>query len=360
MPLASLENAEPCRPIPAPSPEVPAPGPQAAAPAAPGRRLHAASRAFARESAARSWWHIASTFALLLAALAGAALAPWWPVRLAASLLGALTMVRAFILFHDYMHGAILPGSRPARLLLYAYALVLLTPPRSWRASHNAHHAEVGTIEGSDTGSFPLMTTDAWRAASPRERLAYRLARHPATILLGYVTVFLVNICLLPLLRRPSRHWDSAVSLAAHAAALAGLWLALGFDAAFFALILPVAVSSAVGSYLFYAQHSFPGMQVLDPAEWTHDRAALVSSSQIRFPPVLGWFAGNIGYHHVHHLNPLIPFYRLPEAMAGLRELQDPVVTSLHPRDVLACFRSNLWDAEAGRMVRYRDVALSA
>ena len=70
---------------------------------------------------------------------------------------------------------------------------------------------------------------------------------------------------------------------------------------------------------------------------------------------VMAWFTGNIGYHHVHHLNPTIPFYRLPEAMAGIPELQNPGVTRLTPREIAANFRLKLWDCAAGRMVGYPD-----
>ena len=35
------------------------------------------------------------------------------------------------------------------------------------------------------------------------------------------------------------------------------------------------------------------------------------ASSYLALPPIQRWFAGNIGYHHVHHLNPRIPNYRL-------------------------------------------------
>lgn len=65
------------------------------------------------------------------------------------------------------------------------------------------------------------------------------------------------------------------------------------------------------------------------------------------------WFTGNIGYHHIHHLNPRIPFYRLPEAMAGMRELQIPVTTSLRPSDVRRCFRLKLWDPSRDEMVTF-------
>lgn len=320
------------------------------------RDLFAATRTFARDSAARSWWVIGSTFGLLAGVLAGAAIAPWWPLRLVASMLGALLLVRAFILYHDFMHGAILPGSRLARAVFYTYAAINLTPPRSWRDSHNFHHANVGKIDGSNTGSFPLMTVQMWRTASPIQRLRYRVTRHPLTIVCGYFTIFLLSVCMLPMLRRPARYWDSALSLLAHASAVAMLWVFAGLDAAFFAFLLPMTVAAAMGGYLFYVQHSFPGMLILPEAEWTQYRAALASSSYLRLGPVLRWFTGNIGFHHVHHLNSLIPFYLLPRAMAAIPELQHPTVTTLRPRDVVACLRANVWDDENRRMVGYRDV----
>jgi omega-6 fatty acid desaturase (delta-12 desaturase) len=66
------------------------------------------------------------------------------------------------------------------------------------------------------------------------------------------------------------------------------------------------------------------------------------------------WFTGNIGYHHVHHLNPKIPFYRLPEAMVAIKELQSPVMTSLRPYDILACLRLKLWDPVAEQHVPWK------
>jgi acyl-lipid omega-6 desaturase (Delta-12 desaturase) len=65
------------------------------------------------------------------------------------------------------------------------------------------------------------------------------------------------------------------------------------------------------------------------------------------------WFTGNIGYHHVHHLNARIPFYRLPEAMAHLKELQSPGVTSLSPSGIYACMRLKLWDSDRQLMVNF-------
>jgi omega-6 fatty acid desaturase (delta-12 desaturase) len=126
------------------------------------------------------------------------------------------------------------------------------------------------------------------------------------------------------------------------------------FGAFFWAMLLPHAIACALGSYMFYAQHNFPGMQLRPRTEWSFTDSALRASSYMRLGPVMQWFSGNIGYHHVHHLNPTIPFYRLPEAMAAIPELRQPVTTSLWPRDVVACLRLKLWDHAEQQMVGYR------
>ena len=118
-------------------------------------------------------------------------------------------------------------------------------------------------------------------------------------------------------------------------------------------LLLPQCVAMALGSYLFYAQHNFPGARFQESGSWDYAAAALAGSSYMAMNPVLRWFTGNIGYHHVHHINARIPFYRLPEAMAGLKELQSPGVTTLTPRGVYRCLRLKLWDPEQNRLVNF-------
>jgi omega-6 fatty acid desaturase (delta-12 desaturase) len=320
-----------------------------------GPELFKATLPFVETSASKSRRLVCTTFALWIAALTGAGLAPGWPLQTLLSLLGGLLMVRAFITYHDFMHGAILRGSPWASALFQVYGAFALTPARSWKRSHNFHHGQVGQIAGSGIGSFPIMTTSMWHAASPGERARYRLERHPLTVLLGYATIFAFSICLQPLLLEPKKYWDSALSLLAHFGLIAVLWLAGGFDTAFFVVLLPMTIASALGGYLFFAQHSFKRMVILSPESWSVYRAALESSSYMRLNKIMQWFTGNIGYHHIHHLNIKIPFYRLPEAMAAIPELQSPSTTSLAPREIRECFRASLWDEDRQRMVSYRD-----
>ncbi len=321
------------------------------------RDLFKATLPFGVESVKTSWWHVGSIFTLMIASLFGAALAPVWPLRLLFSIFSALLMVRAFITYHDYMHNAILSRSRPAWWLFRIYSAFSLTPPRSWKNSHNYHHGHVGKIAAASVGAFPMMTTDMWRDASFAERIAYRVERHPLTLLTGYFTIFFLSVTLLPLLRNPARHWDSLLVLLGHGTLIASLWVLGGFDVAFFVVLLPMTIASMIGSYLFFAQHSFEDMRVLPTDTWTSRRAAMESSSYMKLNKVMRWFTGNIGYHHIHHLNVRIPFYRLPEAMEAIPELQSPVTTTLSLKDIRACFRCCLWDEGLQRMVSYREFA---
>jgi omega-6 fatty acid desaturase (delta-12 desaturase) len=318
-----------------------------------GSELIRATRPFAREDRGRSWWHLLTTLAVLAAFLGAACASLPWLLRLPCSALAGLVLVRLFVIYHDHQHGAILRDSRLAGGLMWAAGLLLLSPPSVWKRSHNHHHKHNARNPGSGIGVYPTMTTSAYAEAGWPERLRYRLARHPTTMLLGYATTFAYGMCLRPLLSDPRQHWDAAAALGAHAALMAGLALAAPPGVLLFGLLLPWGVCFALGSYLFYAQHNFPAVRLPARAHWNLASAALQSSSYMAMNPVLRWLTGNIGYHHVHHLNARIPFYRLPEAMAALPELQSPGTTSLAPLDVYRCLRLGLWDAEQECMVPF-------
>ena len=63
-------------------------------------------------------------------------------------------------------------------------------------------------------------------------------------------------------------------------------------------------------------------------------------------------FTGNIGLHHIRHLNPRIPNYRLQSYQDGVAELHDiPVMTF---GSAFGAIFYVLWDEERQRMVTLR------
>ena len=73
--------------------------------------------------------------------------------------------------------------------------------------------------------------------------------------------------------------------------------------------IIPLA--GGAGIWLFYVQHQFDDIYWERTDEWSYTDAALRGSSYLQLPKILQFFTGNIGLHHVHHLNPKIPNYNL-------------------------------------------------
>ncbi|MFO0659934.1 MAG: alpha/beta fold hydrolase [Polyangiaceae bacterium] len=336
------------------------------------KELLVKSRAFATENKAKSWAYVFQTFSLLGVAslLAGAPLlnqvmpehlAPLaWALRGVLSVIAGLLIVRAFILFHDHLHGALLARSKLAKVIFWVFGAVILSPVTVWRETHNYHHNNNAKIVGSHVGSYMMLTVEMWQDLKPSQKLAYHLTRHPITMLLGYLTIFMWGMCFSPLIRNFRKNLDSLLSLIIHAALVVVSIKFLGVAATMLGFIGPLMLACAAGAYLFYAQHNFPEMHVQPRQTWSYTRAALESSSFLETGPVMAWFTGNIGYHHVHHLNPAIPFYRLPEAMEAIQELQNPGRTSLWPRDVLACFKLKLWSAKEDRMVGYPPAVLAS
>jgi acyl-lipid omega-6 desaturase (Delta-12 desaturase) len=195
------------------------------------------------------------------------------------------------------------------------------------------------------------MTKDQFLKSSKGERLQYLFMRHPLTILFGYVSVFLGGMCILPLFEKLREHYDCLIALVVHAVTGVLLAVFFGWQALLLALLIPDFIAGAIGSYLFYAQHNFPGGSFNAADGWTYEKAALESSSFMKTGRIMGWFTGNIGYHHIHHLNARIPFYRLPEVLNNIVELQTPKTTSLNPIEIIRCLRLKVWDVESQQMI---------
>jgi omega-6 fatty acid desaturase (delta-12 desaturase) len=141
-------------------------------------------------------------------------------------------------------------------------------------------------------------------------------------------------------------------------AVLVGLsiWL-LGFTD-FLLIQGPAALlAGAAGIWLFYVQHQFEDTFWERNGEWTYADAALRGSSYLKLPKVLQFFTGNIGLHHVHHLNARIPNYNLQAAHD-----ENPIfhnVPTLTMWDGLRATRLKLWDEDARRLVGWKEAGAS-
>lgn len=279
--------------------------------------------------------------------------------RFASSVICGFLYVRLFVIYHDFRHRAILVDSPLAGLIMQAVGWFVLAPERIWTRSHEHHHRNNSKLTLEGIGSYPTVSKSRFLKLNKAQRTIYLVNRHPLTILFGYFTLFVYWLNLKSFVESPKKHVDSLFALLFHFGIGGLIWSMAGFQTYLLTCFLPIFIMGCLGSYLFYCQHNFPQATFRENHDWTYTGAALSSTSYMKMSPVMHWFTANIGYHHVHHVNSLIPFYRLPEAMEALPELNNVKATSWNPLEVWRCLSLKVWDDVTGKMITLRELKAS-
>lgn len=316
-----------------------------------GKQLILATKPFAKENRAKSWFYTISTLVLLIAALFGTVYNFHWSLKIASSILAGLVIVRLFVIYHDHQHKAILDKSPLATFIFTLFGFYVLAPTGIWSASHDYHHKNNCKLFSASIGSYPIYTKHKFDNLSAGEKRHYLFIRHPLTILFGYIFTFMYGMCIKSMINRFSKNIDSLVGLILHISYQVTVFYFLGWQTWILMCAIPHFISGAMGSYLFYAQHNFPTVTFVGNEEWTYEGAALDSSSFMKLNPLMHWFTANIGYHHIHHMNSRIPFYRLAEVWDAVPEMRTAKTTSLKIKDIWACLKLKVWDFDNKKMV---------
>lgn len=321
---------------------------------------HAAAR-FAQADERRSVVQLATSFGPFLAGgVAMHLVAPYSPLlALALAVLTGALLVRVFIVQHDCGHGSFFASQRANTMVGRLCSVFTLTPYANWRRQHGLHHADWNNLDrtggGSDIYSACLTVRD-YLALSRRGRLLYRLPRHPLI-----ANVLLPPLVFLLLYRVPfdtPRDWLAErrsvhLTNAALVCLFGALTLLVGWRQVLLLHLPVMIVASIVGVWLFSLQHRFETARWTAKGDWSFVDAALEGSSWFALPRALHWLTGNIGFHHIHHLNPKVPNYRLSDAHDAVQALR--AVPPLGLWRGLAASSLTLWDEERGRLVRFRD-----
>lgn len=313
---------------------------------------------FKRPSLARSLWQVVNTLTPFCCLCYLMTLTyPWsYLLTLALALPTAGFLVRIFILQHDCGHHSFFRSKRANDILGSLLGVLTLTPYHLWRRSHARHHTTNGNLNHRGHGDVVTLTVDEYYSRSQRGRLAYRLYRHPLFMFfIGASFLFIVY-------QRFGYYLPKAWCRERNSVYLTNLGIATALVAAHFTIgvvpalliYIPVAMlGAAVGSWLFFVQHQYEEAYWQPQPSWDFTRAALEGSSHYRLPAVLRWFTGNIGLHHIHHLNSRIPNYNLPVCHEAEPAFQECVNFGL--RDGWKCASLKLWDETQQRMITFRE-----
>jgi omega-6 fatty acid desaturase (delta-12 desaturase) len=323
-----------------------------------GRNLILETIPFTAENKLLSWYYFFSTLILIVVAYTGTVFFTPLYLKVFSGILAGLLMTRMFVIYHDFQHEAIFRKSPFMKMFFTLFGIVGLAPVSIWDESHEHHHHNNSKFSTFVVGSFPVVSAERFSALPRAGKIKYLVIRHPLMIVFGYLPIFLVSFCLWPFFENPKKYWDCGVAAVIHIALAIGLYLIGGSQMLLCTLLIPCLLQYALGGYIFYAQHNFPNVSLKDDDRWDYFEAALNSSSYIRMNRIMQWFTANIGFHHIHHVNPRIPFYRLPEAMKALTELQHPRQTSLNPAEILRCLQLKLWDQDQEKLISLREYRL--
>lgn len=327
-----------------------------------GVEARRAAMAFARPIANRSALQLLTSFGPFIASCAAMYLVyPISPVlAVLLALPTGLLLVRVFIVQHDCGHGSFFSSPAANLMVGRACSVFTLTPFTNWARQHSLHHGNWCNLDrrkGADIYSACL-TVREYLGLSPRQRLLHRLPRHPlvANLLLPpLVFLFLYRVPFDAPRRWVRERRSVYLTNVALLALFATLMLLFGWQRVLVIHLPVMIVASIAGVWLFSLQHRFETARWTGRDNWDAANASMEGSSWLRLPRVLQWLTGNIGFHHVHHLNPRVPNYRLGAAHDALQ-----TVWKIEPLSLRSGLRApwlTLWDEAGERLVSFRDAA---
>ena len=261
-------------------------------------------------------------------------------------------LVRTFIVFHDCGHGSFLPSKRANRVVGIISGLLVFNPFFAWNHEHAGHHATSGDLDRRGVGDIDTWTVGEYQAKPLVVRLGYRLLRSPLVMFtVGPLWALALEPRKLPIRGRRRVLYSHLFTDLAVIAMVGLLVWAMGW-AAYLKIQIPLMVlAGGAGIWLFYVQHQFEDAYWANSPEWSYADAALKGSSYLKLPKVLQFFSGNIGLHHVHHLNPRIPNYNLQRAHDENPFLHEAPTISLWQG--MRAMNLKLIDERTGRMVTF-------
>jgi omega-6 fatty acid desaturase (delta-12 desaturase) len=324
-------------------------------------QLQRATTSFQIPTPWRSIWQIATSLTGFVASWTLAYLLidlSFW-LALVPILLTSGFLVKLFIIFHDCGHQSFFRSARANNFWGHLTGLFTMTPYRLWTSEHARHHATSANLDKRWIGDIWMMTVDEYNAASKALRFGYRLYRHPIVMFsLGPLLLLIVTQRFVGLSRKSGEFWGVYLT----DLGIIGLFAAgyFFFDWKNFLIVqmLSVYIAFAAGIWLFYVQHQFEGAYWARNDEWDFVTASMDGGSFYDLPVILRWFTGNIGFHHVHHLNSRIPNYNLLGCHRHVSDMHETKPITLFQS--LKSLRYRLYDEKNNRLVGFKDASRPA
>lgn len=280
----------------------------------------------------------------------------WLTIALA--IVNAFFMVRIFIIQHDCGHQSFLRSRKANNIIGTVCSMLTFIPYKYWAKNHNYHHGHNGVLsEHRAIGDIHTLTVREFEASSRFQKAMYMLFRSAPVLFLIGPMVYIFYNNRFPIVRlkgwelaNRSLLWNNLLLVTFHAI----LIYFLGWSA-FLLVHLPILVAfGTIAIWFFYVQHQHEFTYKAWNDQWDSLRASIQGSSYYKLPRLFHWLSGNIGYHHIHHLNSLVPNYELARCHHE-NPVFDQVANALTFTQSLRCVFNKLWDEDQGKMITWRE-----
>lgn len=275
-------------------------------------------------------------------------------------MVNAFFLVRIFIIQHDCGHRSFLKNGKARNIIGFCCSLFSMIPYKYWAKSHHTHHSHNGMLELRDIGDINTLTVDEYRNLSKWGKRKYRLYRSPIVMFFFGPIYYILIHNRLPLIDLPSFK-KVKKTLIFNNLALISLFVVLIVCLNWWKFLLTHAtvmiIFAVIAIWFFYVQHQHEEAYKEWRDKWDYVTSALRGSSYYKVPRVFNWLTGNIGIHHVHHLNPAIPNYNLKQCIQENPWL-NKFTTVIGFWDSLKLASNKLWDEQTHRMITFKEFYL--
>jgi len=280
---------------------------------------------------------------------------PLWVVLI--GIFNGVALGRIFIIQHDCGHKSFTAKKWLNDTIGTFCSFFTIIPYKYWAKSHDFHHAHNGQLETSDIGDFECLTTEQYAALDWKKKIRYRIYRSPLYILtlggISYVTIFNRFRFL------KSEYFEKVKNnVTINNILFIATYLLLGYFLGWKNFLVVQFVNlfffGTMALWFFYVQHQYENTYKETKENWDYLLSAIRGSSFYKLPRFMHFMTGNIGYHHIHHLSPSIPFYNLRKCSVENPIFQKYCVP-MTIKDSIKTIFANMWDSENKKMISFGD-----
>ncbi|MHB1147484.1 MAG: fatty acid desaturase [Lutibacter sp.] len=273
------------------------------------------------------------------------------------SIINALFLIRIFIIQHDCGHHSFLKSRNANNIVGYICSIFSFLPYKYWAKTHTFHHGHTGMLEYRAIGDLPTLTVNEFKKANKWNKLKYRIFRMPFVTFIIAPIYYLFITTKFPFLKFNNKK-KTAFMLLIDNLVIIFPYIMLGFIVGwkYFLLtqFLILFFFGIVAFWFFYIQHQHESSYKQWKKNWNFLLSAIKGSSFYKLPKIFQWFTGNIGIHHIHHLNSLIPNYNLKKCLN-----ENPILTKYTTivtfKESLKMISNKLWDENQQKMISFSE-----